>query len=397
MDELFLDNRTAGLIIKFLQEEITETEHQELQAWVGSSDRAREIFEELTSEEKLPVEVSHFADSRKRILEKIRAAEPETRVVVEMKRGFKWKAWLAAAVVVIVSVVGFFFLRPAPEAEVVNVEQENDRYKNDIPPGGDKAFLQLGDGTIISLDNSAKGLLAKQGNIAINNKSGELIYSADKNNSDETVYINKITTEKGGRYRLTLADGTQVWLNAMSTIYFPARFAGKNREVEISGEVYFEVAKNSKMPFIVKYNDMRIEVTGTEFNLKAYNDESVKTTLIEGSVKVLNGKNEVKLKPGQQAELTEQNDFTVKSRVNVDDVIAWKEGKFTFTDADIKNIMAQLQRWYDIEVSYQNGVSTNFSATNISRDLPISELLKLFEETNKVHFKIEGRKVVVIP
>lgn len=397
MNDLFFDNRIAGLILKFLQEDISEAEYQELQAWAGTSDRAREIFDELTSEEKLPEELANYSSVRKRVLTKIHAAEPETRVVVQMDRGFRWKPWLAAAVVVGLALAGYFYLKVPAEKDIAKVETDDNRYKNDIPPGSEKAVLKLGDGSIIQLDSAAKGIVAQQGNISIINGGGALKYAVASGNSHE-VYSNTIETQKGGRYRLTLSDGTQVWLNALSSVKYPTRFIGNYREVVITGEVFFDVAKNQNMPFIVKYNGMSIEVTGTEFNVSAYiNEKSVTATLIEGAVRVSNNKESVRLLPGEQAEMTKDNDLTINKTVNVDEVIAWKDGKFKFNNSDIKSIMRQLERWYDIEVFYEGNVTTSFNATNISMDLPISELLKLFELTEQIRFKIEGRKVIVMP
>jgi transmembrane sensor len=399
MDELFFDNRIAGLIIKFLQDEITETEYQELQVWVGSSERAREIFEELTSEEKLPIEVSHFTDSRKRVLEKIRAAEPETRVVAEMnKTGSGRKAWLAvAASIVVISTVAYLVIRPWSENSVKTVQTEPSRFKNNILPGSDKARLTLADGTVIELDSSGKGMLGKQGEVVLKNTDGALEYVSAGNSIENKALYNRIETRKQGQYRLTLADGTQVWLNAESSLYFPAQFSGNTRMVEITGEVYFDVAHNTQKPFIVRHKNMNIEVTGTEFNVSSYdNDESVNTTLVKGSVNVSNNNTVLKLKPGQQAQLTKSGSLRLDPTVNVEEVIAWKEGYFEFSNADIKSIMRQLERWYDIEVVYETDMNLEFNASNVSRDLPISELLKLFELTEQVHFRIEGKKVVVM-
>lgn len=396
MNDLFFDNKIAGLIVKFLQEDISEAELQELQAWAGTSDRAREIFDELTSEEKLPVELASYAGVRERVLTKIHAAEPETRVVVEMKRRPTWKILMAAAVMVAVTVVAYLFMRPSDDQQVVATEEV--RFKNDILPGTDQATLTLADGTVIILDSSTiRGEIAKQGNVAINGTNGELKYVGEKSGVQESTQYNRVGTQKKQQFQLTLSDGTHVWLNAESSLYFPVQFSGDQRLVEITGEVYFSVAANKKMPFIVRYKNMNIEVTGTEFNVSTYeNEESINTTLVEGLVKVTEGNNLLNLVPGQQAQLTKNGALKLNKMVNVEETIAWKEGRFEFSNADMRTIMRQLERWYDIDVVYETNVNNRFNATNVSRNLPISELLKLFELTEQIQFRIDGKKVVVI-
>jgi ferric-dicitrate binding protein FerR (iron transport regulator) len=209
---------------------------------------------------------------------------------------------------------------------------------------------------------------------------------------------NTISTPKGGQYQVTLSDGSKVWLNAASSLRFPATFSGKERKVELTGEGYFEVAHNKKMPFHVTVNDLDVEVLGTHFNINAYADESaIKTTLLEGSVKVVKGNETKIIEPGEQASVTTSEDeINVKQQVDLEQVVAWKNGIFQFERADIESVMRQISRWYDIDVDYHGRVSEHFGGT-ISRDVNISDVLKMLEMTGGVNFKIDGKKVIVMP
>jgi ferric-dicitrate binding protein FerR (iron transport regulator) len=194
-----------------------------------------------------------------------------------------------------------------------------------------------------------------------------------------------------------LSDGSKVWLNAASSLRFPASFAGKERKVELLGEAYFEVAKNAAMPFKVKVNGMEVEVLGTHFNINSYENEStVRTTLLEGSVKINNNNSSSLLKPGQQAQVNKAGEIKIINNVDVEEAIAWKEGKFQFDRADIHDIMRQLARWYDVDVEYKGSVSSHFGGT-ISRDVNLSQVLNMLHLTGEVKFQIEDRKVIVMP
>lgn len=211
---------------------------------------------------------------------------------------------------------------------------------------------------------------------------------------------NTIETPKGGQYQVDLPDGTKVWLNAGSLLRYPTNFTGKIRSVELTGEAYFEVAKNAHKPFKVLSKNQVVEVLGTHFNISSYTDDiSVKTTLLEGSVKVLSSKvNQTKLlKPGQQSDINYTNNaFFIKS-VNTDEVIAWKNGYFLFSDEDLKSIMARFARWYNVDVEYQGDVDNLRFGGMVSRSKDLTQALKVVEQAGNVKFKIEGRRVIVMP
>lgn len=277
--------------------------------------------------------------------------------------------------------------------EIAQVKPVND--KNAITPGGNKAILKLGDGREIILDSAGEGTLTKQGQSnVIKSGDGQLQYQAAGNTSSETVF-NTIATPRGGQYQLVLADGTKVWLNASSSLQYPTAFTGKERSVELTGEGYFEVAKNASMPFHVQVNNMEVEVLGTHFNINAYDDEdAIKTTLLEGSVKV-RSENSVVLKPGEQAALSAPHSpLTIHHSPNIEEVMAWKNGLFQFKAADIETVLRQAARWYDVEFVYKGNIPERFSG-QISRSANAEQLLKILELTGKVKFEINGKTIIV--
>ncbi|SEP33388.1 FecR family protein [Mucilaginibacter sp. OK283] len=270
---------------------------------------------------------------------------------------------------------------------------------HDVLPGGNKAVLTLANGKTITLDSAKNGLLANEGNAHIKKThDGQLVYEGSKNEgSDAPAAINTVSTPRGGQYQLVLDDGSKVWLNSASSLSFPATFKGATREVEITGEAYFEVAKNAKMPFKVKVNNTVVEVLGTHFNIMAYNDEdAIKTTLLEGSVKISNKQFSGLLKPGQQALLKQNGPIKITDEADADDAIAWKEGIFQFRDAGIEAIMRQAARWYDVQVSYTGKVPVKEFTGRISRNVKASELMGMLKYMG-VNFKIEDKHITVLP
>jgi hypothetical protein len=265
------------------------------------------------------------------------------------------------------------------------------------PPQSSRATITLANGHKIYLDSTAKGILIRQGNVKLQKLAdGEIIYSGSSTNTE----YNTLTNPRGSRpVTMTLTDGTKVWLNAGSSLTYPVAFTGKERKVEITGEAYFEVSRNTSRPFTVKkvQDDASILVLGTHFNVNAYDDEAVmKITLLEGAVKVSKGTNSSLLTPGQQAELKDGS-IRLINDADMDEVMAWKNGKFQFGEkTDIETIMRQLARWYDVETEYRGKVNRHFWGS-ISRDANVSQVLKMLETTGIVHFKIEGRKVIVMP
>lgn len=313
------------------------------------------------------------------------------------RRVFPLRRVAIAASVIGVLLVSFFLLTDKiGKKEIARSEIGQQRFKNDVLPGGDKATLTLADGSTIVLDDAQNGYLVQQGNSKIIKLDGKLSYDPTNKNSREIVY-NTISTPKGGQYKLELPDGSQVWLNATSSIHFPTSFIGAERRIEITGEAYFEIAKKPNMPFIVTVNNAEVQVLGTHFNVNAYDDEdNVKTTLLEGSVKFVNDGNTNILKPGQQAQLTKERTTKVVSNVDVDEVVAWKNGMFDFENAGIETVMRQLSRWYDVEIEYK-GKNDDLFIAEMRRNIKLSDALKALELTGKVKFDIQDKKIIVMP
>lgn len=242
------------------------------------------------------------------------------------------------------------------------------------------------------------GTLAQQGNSTITKSGGRLLYGSGKNQAGETPY-NTLTTPKGGQYQLTLADGSGVWLNASSSIRFPVSFTGKQRSVEVTGEAYFEVTKNANKPFKVLLNGMEVAVLGTHFNVNGYTDEpGITTTLLEGSVKITKGSAAIVLAPGQQAKLTGNGKVSLIKDPDVEKAVSWKEGYFHFNNNDLETVMRELARWYDVDIVFENeGKKLEyFFSGDIGKSLNLSAVLRILEKS-QVHFRIEGKKLIVMP
>ena len=316
------------------------------------------------------------------------------------------KVAAAAAILIMLSASIWYFLARIPKAEMAKTENTRAANQQDVAPGGNKAILTLADNSTIILDSAANGQLTQQGKTTvIKSGDGKLVYNAKALTTDHApLTYNTLTTPRGGQYQLILPDGSKVWLNAASSITYPTAFVGKERKVTISGEAYFEVApvllrSGQKMPFLVQQGDMTVQVLGTHFNVNGYDNEAaLMTTLLEGSVRVTKGSSVTVLKPGEQAVAGKagNNNISVVNDPDITEVMAWKNGQFAFNDATIESIMHQVERWYDVEIVYDAKVSKHFIA-NIPRSVPLSELLKLLELTDQVHFKIQGRKITVLP
>jgi Fe2+-dicitrate sensor, membrane component len=323
--------------------------------------------------------------------------------IQSQSKSYNYRIWIAAAAVLLVMLTAgllFFKAEHLPSSLKTNTA----RIKADILPGGNKAVLTLPDGKrIVLTDSTIKQLANQAGGSIIKAGNGILVYNMISlaGNSGGTAgkeIFNTISTPRGGQYQVILADGTHVWLNAASSLKFPASFKGKTRLVELTGEAYFEVAKNKRMPFIVHTQNQEVEVLGTHFNISSYDDEKVtKTTLLEGSVKVIAQGNQKVIKPGEQAQINRNVTAIKILPVSIEEAIAWKNGYFVFNDEKLESIMHRVSRWYDIDYEFQ-GQQGNLSFLGIvERSKNISSLLKVLESTGNVHFKIEGRKIIVMP
>ncbi len=322
------------------------------------------------------------------------------------------KFWWGAAAALILVFAIYYFDRPvsAPIAAAPVKQPEHDR-----GPGGNIAVLTLSDGSSITLDSAQNGVLAQQGNTKISKLSnGQLAYSLsgdspfkEQRGKGRGEAYNTLTTPRGGQYKLTLPDGSNVWLNAASSIRYPTAFSGKERSVSITGEAYFEIAKDPSMPFKVllpgsrqgegRGEDRAIQVLGTHFNVNAYADENIlKATLLEGSIRLLSNNTGSQLEPGQQGQLNNSGRIAVVQNADIEEAVAWKNGRFNFNNADIQTVMRQIARWYDVEVVFEGKLPTEKFEGEIPRSSNISEVFKILELSN-VHFKVENKKVTVMP
>ncbi|WP_461791498.1 FecR family protein [Pedobacter sp.] len=317
----------------------------------------------------------------------------------EEKKGSKlWpRVAVAASFFAVLGLSLYFYSSKSPDkVEITNVELA------DINPAGNKAYLTLGNGKRIALTDASNGTIAEQTNVQITKTAdGQLVYTIAENKSgfSSTLEYNTIETPNGGRYEIVLPDGTHVWMNAASSLKYPASFASlKERRVELLGEAYFQVAKDRLHPFIVKTTHQEVKVLGTHFNINSYADEpETKTTLLEGSVNVtnLNGRNSKILTPGQQS-IVKGGDIKIGD-ADIDQAMSWKKGDFVFVGEDLKAVMRQVARWYDVEIEYQGTISSSGVVSTISRTKKLSQLLKALEKNQGIHFKVEGRRVLVMP
>ncbi|KIO78997.1 hypothetical protein TH53_00495 [Pedobacter lusitanus] len=378
-------NTLQDLANKWLKGTITPEEKEKFNNW----------FSELAEE---PIEITEsYAVSEEAHENKMwniihqKIAQEKKPVVKRLNR----RVWIAAAsLFVICSTALYLTLHSGDQSK------DTASFTAVIKPGGDKAFLTLANGKRIILKDIASGVLATEANVQISKTDeGQLAYhyvNDDRKTAGPVLY-NIIETPRGGEYQVLLPDGSKAWLNAASKLKYPVSFAAaKTRTVELSGEGYFEVAKDKEHPFQVKTDNQEVEVLGTKFNINSYKDEAiVKTTLVEGRVKVFSSQNSKILLPGQQAKL--QAGYIKVETVNAVNEIGWKNGKFTFNDEELGNVMRKISRWYDIEVVFQDPQAAKkvFSG-KMSRSDDINTLLRKLQKTGEAKFKIEGRKVIVL-
>jgi transmembrane sensor len=362
------------------------------------------IWKETTGESALP-----FID-KDRLFDRIVARERRQTSPLADQASARPARWVAAASVLLLLAGGVWYLRNNNRAPLISPTASVLRtniFKNDIAPGNNKAILTLANGSSIVLDSAQNGSLAQQGHtLVIKLSNGQLAYKQEAGSNQQPVPVNynTVTVPIGGQYQLVLPDGTRVWLNSASTLRFPTAFTGADRTVELTGEAYFEVRTNKNQPFRVALDNMKIDVLGTHFNVMAYKEEgAAQTTLLEGAVKVSGlgkagaGTTSVILAPDEQAELKDGDNIRVRKNVDTDEVMAWKDGLFYFHNTDIRTIMQQLSRWYDIDVVYEPAqVKAHFYA-KIPMNTNISTVLQALTLTEGMHFEVEGKRVTVYP
>ncbi|MBC8033049.1 MAG: FecR domain-containing protein [Chitinophagaceae bacterium] len=308
--------------------------------------------------------------------------------------------WFRYAAAIILLATTATFLWPGDSSDATPKPDQLSAVKiEDIEPGGNRALLTLANGRTIVLDSVGEGDLARQGAVTIIKAgTGVLAYTgAVTQDTGTSVLYNTITTPRGGQYQVILQDGTKVWLNAASEVRFPAGFPANERRIELSGEAYCEIAVDKNRPFYISAGNTAIQVLGTSFNINAYLDEeAVKTTLVEGSIRIGKGSDVVLLQRGEQALVKNNNPIHVKRNTNVAEVLAWKNGLFTFEEADVAAVMRQLSRWYNVDVVYKGSIPSQRFIGKIFRGMSLSKVVKVLAN-NGINCRIEGRKLIVQP
>lgn len=431
----------AGLIKKYKEDSLTSEETIQLENWRNASPHQYALFERLTNDELLgetllDLEKLDTGQHELRIISRVVPENQENlsgetllqeRIAGRMRpsRVFFDRVWLRAAVIILIctGVTFYYYQQKAGHGR----QQPMTAGTTAMPaqaaqPGGDKAVLTLSDGTKVVLDSAGKGMIGRQGDMAILNESGRLSYqkagseisgqpglggSVSEGHAEGAPALNKITTPRGGQYQVVLADGSRVWLNAASTLSFPAAFTGREREVALEGEAYFEVVhgsgKTANMPFKVKVHTpsgkpVDVYVLGTSFNINAYNDEDyLRTTLVDGAVKLNKEGQQVLLHPGQQARVAGEAGAIQLETARLEEVLAWKNGEFLFDNTTIRTIMRQIARWYDVDIVYEPGKDFSdiqFSGS-ISRKREVAELLDILASDGRLKFRVKDKQILV--
>ncbi len=385
-------NLLQQLLIKYRNNELTAEEKDTLFLLLDDAENEAQ-FEQLTSDGfAFNPKVDRDIELKKEIFSSILKNRNKSSTVSPMRR-MKWVA--AACVIAIFGVAGYVWMTTGANNDVVR-KGNTIPVKQDVQPGNDKAILQLADGTTILLDSIDNGQLAVQGESSIIKAGGELVYSSTSAKVDSVAVFNTIKTPRGGQYKITLSDGTKVWLNSASSLRYPSGFFAKDRRVELTGEAYFEVAKRVSQPFHVQTDAVDVEVLGTHFNVNAYSDElQVQATLIEGSVRInIDHTARTILKPGEQAQVqrADLNNIHVKKEIDINQVIGWQAGLFKFRNADLSMIARQLSRWYDVDVETEGKLTELKLGGGISKKLQLSDVLTLLE-ANGAKYRWENGKV----
>lgn len=375
--------RLNALTIKYLLGTLTDVERQELDAILDEDPIRRQRFDQRTSSHRLQQNLQTYLDIQK-----------AQRIPVRTLR--RYLPYAAAAVIIAIITLALYIHRRQPQQQL----QQSDpiiAMQHDFQPGSNRAMLTLADGTTIDLDAAKNGMISSQNNAQIfKTDSGRIAYNTNKTKAATLAY-NIVSTPRGGTYQVTLPDGSTAWLNAASSIRFPTSFANK-REVQTTGEVYFDIASDAAKPFYVSSGAISIQVLGTEFDIQHYNNEpSARVTLVTGAIKVQAGRHDRVLTGQQQAKLTPETPITVIDNPDISQAIAWKTGFFRFKNADIRSIMREVERWYDVDVEYQVTDNAATYGGRISRGLPLSQLLRLLQGNNIHHYKMEGRKLIILP
>jgi transmembrane sensor len=377
--------RIAYLLARYVNKSCSREELDELFAAIGEGDdpeALHHLMEEIWHGEHPAPDIDY-----EQVYQQIRPLQQPRPKVFNLKR-----VGVAAAFVLL---VGLAFWMAAYRRTVKAPVLAGQVAPEVIVPGGNKALLTLADGSVVTLDSTGKQVIRQRGT-AIQLQHGQLSYTSQP--ADGSVHYNKLTTPRGGQFRLVLPDGTKVWLNSASMLRYPTAFTGTERVVELEGQGYFEVTANAQQPFKVKVRNMEVQVLGTGFDIMAYGDENtINTTLLTGSVQVREGSTKQLLRPGQQAVVSKDDHQLTVSAADIRKVTAWKNGLFVFNNMDLPAILREVARWYDVDIVYKAQPGIELYGGGIGRDLQLADILALLEANGYNHFRIEGRTVIVLP
>lgn len=394
------------LIEKYQNGTISRHELFELNLWYHDHDDSMASVltgEKLTEsgiEQRLQQKLSAYITEKEHI-----DRLPAPLILTKVRPIWKRPSAVAAVILMIGASVLYFLLAERHNNtghSLVQIVQAKKIENSDLAPGGNKAVLTLADGSKLLLDSAGNGLIGTQGNMTIRKlTNGQLTYAGQDlatNTVNAGIQYNSISTPRGGQYSVTLSDGTRVWLDAASALRYPVAFTSGTREVVLEGEAYFEVAKNAAKPFIVHAGNSKVEVLGTHFNVNAYPDEkNIKTTLLQGKVKVLDAARPMVskyLSPGEQSSIDAKGNIKITDQVDLEQAVAWKNGYFQFSSTDLRSILRQLSRWYDADIVYASQENPVFTG-QLRKGLPVSKVFAMLSLTNEIHYKIEGKTIIV--
>ena len=384
--------RVAQLIAGYIRDQLTAEEHRELDSWVTASLENQRLFEELTDPaaaerwqawaQQLPTDAA-LEDLKSRL------KEPSTQRLAGRQ---KWQRYGMAAAAVVLVCVGLIWMAAHRHSKGTGTLVQSVKNGNDLPPGSRRATVTLADGTSKVLDSISGGKVIAQGGASLSKDSGVLVYQPGNAAATTEPVYNTLTVPRGGEYEVRLPDGTRVKLNAESWLKYPTTFTGQQREVELGGEGYFDVAADARHPFVVHAGRVGVAVLGTQFNVNSYAENGVcEVTLAQGAVRVGTSM----LRPGQQAQVAAGGQVQVVP-ANLETVLAWTRDEFNFREASLQTVMDQLARWYNVGVQYEGSVTQHFNAT-IPRSVSLRKVLHLLEQTGHVRFEIQPDKLIVRP
>lgn len=374
----------AKLILAKKEGVITVSETEFLEQWLASNEEFKSLVDSLEDDAYLIDKLNQYTSIEIPSVDQILSTNSKVKHIQQKTSSIKkWLPYMAASVLLL---MGFFLLRYYTHQDLPMVVKENSA--SVVSPGTNKAKLVLSDGTVLDLSDSQDGLEITENGISY--MDGQSLIGVEKE------ITATLEVPRGGQYQIVLADGTKVWLNAASKLVYPIKFVGDKRVVRLEGEAYFEVKHNKKQPFIVEFEDNKIEVLGTSFNVQAYPmSEKSQTTLVNGSVKISNSTNSsLLLKPNEQATIS-NNTMSVK-KVNVEPYVLWKDGVIVLDKQDLSAIIPQLERWYNVEFDINSiPAHTSTLSGEIPRDIPFNSVLEVLMEQLKLKFEINGRRVMV--